>query len=68
MIVRRQLSLIRINIHYLKLGKILDFLLIYRRFVNALNKRVGGKSNFVLLLEIYNKLIKFEAISFLKQS
>ena len=27
-----------------------------------------GKENFVLILEIYNKLIKFEAISFLKQS
>lgn len=33
-----------------------------------MNKRVGNKENFVLLLEIYNKLIKFETISFLKES
>mmetsp|Transcript_29160 Transcript_29160/g.33357 ORF Transcript_29160/g.33357 Transcript_29160/m.33357 type:complete len:821 (-) Transcript_29160:2783-5245(-) len=39
-----------------------------RQFVNGLNKRIGGKENFVILLEIYNKLIKFESISFLKHS
>jgi hypothetical protein len=43
-------------------------LLIHRNFVNLLNKRIKGRENFVLILEIYNKLIKFEAISFLKQS
>jgi hypothetical protein len=43
-------------------------LLILRNFVNLLNKRIKGRENFVLILEIYNKLIKFEAISFLKQS
>ena len=36
--------------------------------MNLLNKRVHGKENFVIILEIYNKLIKFEAVSFLKHS
>ncbi|CAI2387002.1 unnamed protein product [Moneuplotes crassus] len=39
-----------------------------RQFVNSLNQRIRNSENFVLILEIYNKLIKFEAISFLKQS
>ena len=39
-----------------------------KQFVNSLNQRIQNNENFVLILEIYNKLIKFEAISFLKQS
>jgi hypothetical protein len=37
-----------------------------RSFVNALNMRIGSDENFVLLLEIYNKLINYESMSFVK--
>ena len=36
--------------------------------MNTLSKRIKGEDNFIVILKIYNKLIKFEAISFLKQS
>jgi hypothetical protein len=39
-----------------------------RQFTSSLNKRIKSQENFVLILEIYNKLIKYEASSFLKQS
>ena len=39
-----------------------------QQFVTSIHKRINDKDNFVLILEIYNKLIKFDAISFLKQS
>ena len=44
----------------------LNLFIFYRKFVNSLNKRIKGYENSVLILEIYNKLIKFEAVSFLK--
>lgn len=38
-----------------------------KHFVNALNERIGAEENFVILLEIYNKLIRFDSMSFLKK-
>ena len=37
-------------------------------FVNCLNKRKGNKNNFKILLEIYDKLLDFERMSFIKDS
>ena len=67
MTVKTPSNITRTNGHYQRPGKS-GKNNNYREFVNTLNKRVKGKENLVLILEIYNKLIKFEAISFLKQS
>jgi len=39
-----------------------------RRFINSLYKRVGNEQNVALILKIFNKMIKFDSISFLRQS
>ena len=36
-------------------------------FVTSLHKRIGNKANFVILLEIYNKLIHYESGNSIKQ-
>ena len=41
-------------------------MIFYRKFVNLLDKRGQGKENYLIILQIYKKLIKFEAASFLK--
>jgi hypothetical protein len=39
-----------------------------RSFVNSLNKRRGCKENFAILLEIYDNLLDYERMSFIKDS
>ena len=40
---------------------------LYRYFVNWLRSRIKNTENFTILLEIFNKLIKFDAFAFIRQ-